>query len=50
MKKYLGLILILFIFVSCQSNKDFNRKTNELNPKKKGVKYKITSPSIKIID
>ncbi|MBD1141133.1 hypothetical protein IDH20_03110 [Pelagibacterales bacterium SAG-MED39] len=50
MKKYLGLLLILFIFVSCQSNKDFNQKTIESDPKKKGVKYKISSPSIKIID
>ena len=50
MKKYLGLFLILFVITSCQQNGEFNKKILETNPKKKGVKYKITSPSIKIID
>ena len=50
MKKYLGLFLILFVFTSCQQSGEVNKKTLETNPKKKGVNYKITSPSIKIID
>ena len=47
MSKYFWIILILFIFTSCQNLENEKKSINE-NKKKEGINLKVTSPGIEI--